>query len=182
MAEFRKKQIVIEAVQMTKEMRNNLGPFPDWAMGALTAKRTEKIHNSERVYIETLEGIMEVKDEDWIIRGVKGEIYPCKPDIFSASYDTVDDLTRATATLREQVAILCHSQWSGWMDYLFSKGTFAADGSWTMPSEFVQRWQRQSDAPYMDLSEGEQESDRKQADKFIRLFAQQGNTALPDLS
>lgn len=90
MGKFRKKPIVIDAVQMTAEMRQNLGPFPDWALPHLKAQKTEKIHNSERVYIPTLEGVMEVKDGDWIIRGVKGEIYPCKPDIFEATYDPVD--------------------------------------------------------------------------------------------
>lgn len=89
MGKFVKKPIVIEAIQMTTEMRQNLGPFPDWALEALTASRTEKISNSERIFIETPEGVMEVKDGDWIIRGIKGEVYPCKPDIFEATYNPV---------------------------------------------------------------------------------------------
>lgn len=73
-------------------------------------------------------------------------------------------------SLREALAHLCHEQWSGWMDYLFSKAPFNADGTWTMPAEFVERWLRQSKAQYSDLSFNEQESDRKEANKFIALF------------
>jgi hypothetical protein len=40
-------------------------------------------------YIKTLEGQMAVSNGDWIIKGVKGELYPCKPDIFAATYDPV---------------------------------------------------------------------------------------------
>ena len=43
------------------------------------------------VFINTLEGTMYAKVGDWIIRGVKGEFYPCKPDIFEATYEPVDD-------------------------------------------------------------------------------------------
>ena len=44
-------------------------------------------------WIDTLEGKMEVTDRAWIITGVKGERYPCKPDIFEATYDPVDEAT-----------------------------------------------------------------------------------------
>lgn len=71
--------------------------------------------------------------------------------------------------MREALADLCHKQWSGWMEYLFSKGTFNEDGTWTMPQWAVDRWQRQMNTSYSDLSEPEQESDRRQADKFIEV-------------
>jgi hypothetical protein len=90
MSKFRKKPVIIEAVQMTKQMRNDLGPFPDWALPHLTASRTEKIENSEVVTVRTLEGDLHVSDDDWLIRGVKGEVYPCKPDIFEATYEPAD--------------------------------------------------------------------------------------------
>lgn len=41
--------------------------------------------------IATLEGVMKAQPGDWIIRGVKGELYPCKPDIFDATYEPVED-------------------------------------------------------------------------------------------
>ncbi len=89
MAQFRKKPVVIEAVQMTTKMRNDFGPFPEWVLPYLVAEVTEKISNSERIFIRTLEGDMEINDNDWIIRGVKGECYPCKPDIFPMLYEPV---------------------------------------------------------------------------------------------
>jgi len=72
--------------------------------------------------------------------------------------------------MREKLAELCHSQWSGWMQYLFSKGTFNDDGTWTMPDWAVRRWKRQMESSYEDLLANEQDSDRKEADKFIDLL------------
>jgi hypothetical protein len=46
--------------------------------------------------IPTLEGTMIAKSHDWIIRGVQGEVYPCKPDIFEATYEAVPDAISAT--------------------------------------------------------------------------------------
>lgn len=72
--------------------------------------------------------------------------------------------------MRETLANLCHEQWSGWLRYMFDKGTFNEDNSWTMPPEFVERWVRQMNTSYMNLSEAEQESDRKEADRFIEVM------------
>jgi hypothetical protein len=48
------------------------------------------INNSEEgLYITTLEGVMRADKGDWIIKGVKGELYPCKPDIFEMTYEQV---------------------------------------------------------------------------------------------
>lgn len=77
--------------------------------------------------------------------------------------------------MREVLANLCHDQWSGWMRYLFSKGTFHDDGTWTMPAEFVQRWQRQMSTHYTHLSQSEQESDRTEADKFLAAIQETQN-------
>jgi hypothetical protein len=87
MGQYRKKPIVVEAIQVTKEMRNNFGPFPDWALPHLSAGRTEKIDNSEWITVKTLEGDMKVSDNDYLIQGIKGEVYPCKNDIFEATYE-----------------------------------------------------------------------------------------------
>ena len=89
MAKYRKKPVEIEAVQVTKEMRNNFGPFPEWALPHLIAGSTEGIHNSQWIMVQTLEGDMNVSDGDFLIRGVKGEVYPCKPDIFELTYEEV---------------------------------------------------------------------------------------------
>jgi hypothetical protein len=68
---------VIQAVQFTAREQN-------WP----TTWTVEKWHYSgEQLVIPTLEGSMCADIGDWIIRGVKGEFYPCKPDIFAATYD-----------------------------------------------------------------------------------------------
>ena len=74
-------------------------------------------------------------------------------------------------TLREEIAELAHDQWSGWMKYLFSKGVFNSDGTWTMPQFAVERWERQMKTPYSELSGKEKSSDRVEADKFLRVIA-----------
>jgi hypothetical protein len=71
---------------------------------------------------------------------------------------------------REQLAALAHEQWSGWMEYMFSKSVHNADGSVTIPAELVSRWARQMNTPYEQLPEQEKESDRVEADKVIRLL------------
>lgn len=58
------------------------------------------------------------------------------------------------------------------MSHLFSKGAFNADGSWTMPSEYVQRWQRQMNTPYAALPEPEKASDRLEADRVLALIGE----------
>lgn len=82
---------------------------------------------------------------------------------------------------REKIAQLCHDQWSGWMKYLFSKcypekGQFDRDsGNLGIPGVFVDRWMRQMNTDYEDLSEPEKDSDRKEADKFIDLLSKISN-------
>jgi hypothetical protein len=71
---------------------------------------------------------------------------------------------------REALADLEHDRWSRWMKYQFSKGTFNDDGSWTMPAESVERWKRQMETPYADLTESEKDSDRREADKTLKVL------------
>ena len=77
-----------------------------------------------------------------------------------------------TTELREKLAELCHSQWNDWMVYLFSKGKFNNDGTWTMPVWAVDRWTRQMRTLYADLPTEEKDTDRKEADKFLEIFKQ----------
>lgn len=83
---FRKKPVVIEAVQWTG---NNIGEVIDHVGGGLEFT-TEELRNAPVVIIPTLEGKMTAMPGDWIIKGVKGECYPCKPDIFAATYELVE--------------------------------------------------------------------------------------------
>ena len=81
---FRKRPVVIDAVQWTGTNGLTIAefmgePFPDDA------------HSTDTPIIHTLEGYLTASVGDWIIKGVKGEFYPCKPDIFEATYDAVED-------------------------------------------------------------------------------------------
>ena len=77
--------------------------------------------------------------------------------------------TRAVDEI-EILAAFAHSQWSGWMRYLFSKCTSNSDGTMTIPMVSVSRWTRQLNTDYADLTEIEKESDRKEAREMIKLF------------
>lgn len=72
--------------------------------------------------------------------------------------------------LKEAIAEVCHDQWSGWMKYLFSKSIYNADGSVTISPKLTQRWARQMNTKYCNLSQAEQDSDRKEADKFLAFY------------
>lgn len=93
--QYRKKPVVIEAMQWTgKNLAQVLaftGKHPKWGDWFTSyddyAAHVAQDHNIFKVF--TLEGVMEASPGDWIIRGVKGELYPCKPDIFAATYDAV---------------------------------------------------------------------------------------------
>ncbi len=79
MPKFRKKPIVIDAVQYNGQNIHELTKF-----GARVGIFLEGVG------IYTLEGTMTARPGDWIIKGVQGEFYPCKPDIFEATYELVN--------------------------------------------------------------------------------------------
>jgi hypothetical protein len=91
---YRKKPIVIEAMQLTEE--NYLEVY-EWVNNLWTGNKTvtgivlkeKKEHNG--LPIKTLEGTMVASIGDYIIKGVKGEFYPCKPDIFEETYERVQE-------------------------------------------------------------------------------------------
>ena len=82
MKKYRKKPVVIEAVQLTID---NGDDVVDWIKD-----RHSQRYLDGQVWIETLEGIMKARVGDWIIRGVKGEFYPCKSDIFEMTYERLN--------------------------------------------------------------------------------------------
>ena len=72
---------------------------------------------------------------------------------------------------REELAAYAHEAWSGWMRYMFKKGTILKrKADFVLPSEFVLRWIRQMNTPYSELPENEKESDRKEADEILRII------------
>ena len=94
MAKYRKKPVVIEAIQWTG---HNVSEIQEFAKGAalwendLVGRSYGSEWQSTILYINTLEGKMKAKFGDYIIQGVNGEIYPCKPDIFEKTYELVNE-------------------------------------------------------------------------------------------
>jgi len=86
MAKYRKKPIVIEAVKWdgSKEVWDTIAAWTDEK-----AWHTNGSAYGASIVIPTLEGEMRGAQGDYIIKGIQGEIYPCKPDIFHATYDEV---------------------------------------------------------------------------------------------
>ena len=79
---YRKKPVVIEAIQFLDTDYGNLV-----AIGSLGLK---PVVENDKIKIETLEGTMYADKGDYIIKGVNGEFYPCKPDIFEKTYEKVN--------------------------------------------------------------------------------------------
>lgn len=85
MPQFRKKPVVIEAVRYTG---GNIHEVWDiFGAGKIYGPGDEPFGSA---YIETLEGRHEARPGDWIIKGIQGEFYPCKPDIFDQTYEPVE--------------------------------------------------------------------------------------------
>lgn len=87
---FRKKPVVIEAVRWTGENREEIRTFcPRGAFFSPTRHDTEGHITAWDLLIDSLKGIMYAGIGDYIIKGVKGEFYPCKPDAFAKTYERV---------------------------------------------------------------------------------------------
>jgi len=82
---FRKKPVVIEVIKYTGKNEEEIAEFCSPNITGYGGKLT----NKDYIDIQTLEGVMRASIGDWIIKGVKGEIYPCKPEIFTATYEEV---------------------------------------------------------------------------------------------
>jgi len=96
---YRKKPIVIEAFQMTTERMESNVDWPDWLHeawnkdcndpGAMFPDQQDEGDGVKRLQIATLEGDHLCEPDDFIIQGVKGKLYPCKPDIFEMTHEAV---------------------------------------------------------------------------------------------
>jgi|SRR5689334_14774016 hypothetical protein len=92
---YRKKPVVIEAIQLTPELfwemyENKKAIFDKFTFCGQYHPPSRTITNAY-IMIETLEGKMKAVLFDWIIKGVAGEFYPCKPDIFEETYEPVKE-------------------------------------------------------------------------------------------
>lgn len=88
----RKKPIVIEAFQMTKNRWKDDSDWPDWLYEAKCKKGISAGRLWDKkgeLFCRTLEGVCKITFGDFIIQGIQGEIYPCKPEIFLATYDPI---------------------------------------------------------------------------------------------
>lgn len=82
---FRKKPVVIEAMRLTS---GEVSSVIDWIKNSGGSAYFSAMNSL--VFIRTMEGNMRASLGDWIIKGVQGEFYPCKPDIFEATYERAD--------------------------------------------------------------------------------------------
>lgn len=100
MMKYRKKPVVVEAFQMTRQRRDDNSDWPCWlhmawqkgpsGQGAVFASMYPNSNGKDKLAIQTLEGMMIVEWGDWIIKGSQGELYPCKPDVFAEVYEAVE--------------------------------------------------------------------------------------------
>lgn len=87
---FRKKPVVVEAVQFLPNEKSTKAIMNLASSGTRVVESFVSPEGNYSLYINTLEGKMEASVGDWIIRGVSGELYPCKPDIFLKTYEVVE--------------------------------------------------------------------------------------------
>ncbi|KPG13761.1 hypothetical protein [Mycobacteroides immunogenum] len=97
--EFRKRPVVIRAAQWVSDLPEQLAEeIAEWCDGSYDSDVAGGCgpHGEDWgcLEIDTLEGTMEVSPYDWVIEGVAGEFYPCKPDIFARTYEPVEESGR----------------------------------------------------------------------------------------
>lgn len=89
---YRKKPIVIEAIQYNGKNYSEIKKLSKSReiVQPPVLEPSKRNPSGEYLQIKTLEGVMTASNGDWIIKGVSGEIYPCKPDIFKKTYEAVE--------------------------------------------------------------------------------------------
>ena len=93
--QYRKKPVVIEAIQYDGDNWDDIEVWTDF--------RAKHWRSSNVMAIETLEGTMTANVGDWIIKGVAGEFYPCKPDIFEATYEPTTNCSKLEQTFTAKI-------------------------------------------------------------------------------
>ena len=91
MAKYRKKPVVVEAWKFT---RKALEVKPEWVIydeKKVVGKADSFTGDVVLLLLNTIEGHVWAEEGDYIIKGIKGEVYPCKPDIFEQTYEKVED-------------------------------------------------------------------------------------------
>ena len=80
---FRKKPVVVEAMLFDGDNWLNIS---DWCKGEVAIQKAKRC-----IVVHTIDGSMRADPGDWIIKGIKGEFYPCKNDVFEQSYEPVEE-------------------------------------------------------------------------------------------
>lgn len=96
---YKKKPVVIEAFRYDGDLKDSKGNWyvPQWAITAFEqdimfyARNVHPYNSPSELFIQTLEGTHHVSVGDYVIQGVNGELYPCKPDIFEQTYEELED-------------------------------------------------------------------------------------------
>ena len=101
-----KKPVVIEAFQYDGDLMNRNGEYyvPQWAVEA--HENGTLFFDGPTLKVKTLEGDMVVAVNDYIIKGIKGELYPCKPDIFEATYEKAEESEKIELTIAVDEKVL----------------------------------------------------------------------------
>lgn len=91
---YRKKPVVIEAIQFNGKNFVDVCEFMGGQKGVtekfLSKQKIDEFNTLKQMKIDTLEGVMTANVGDYIIKGIKGEFYPCKPDIFEQTYELAE--------------------------------------------------------------------------------------------
>jgi hypothetical protein len=87
MPKYRKKPVVIEAIKFTRDNFQEIRDFTDYQAHSFTIER--RIDGIAYCIIPTLEGQHMATEGDFIIKGIKAEFYPCKPDVFEQTYELI---------------------------------------------------------------------------------------------
>lgn len=122
MPTFKKKPKVVDAVRYLGCGNVENHATPEWLFEALESG-TVKVGEDGSMIIETLEGQMTVSDGDWIIRGLKGELYPCKPDIFAETYEPTEEKQESDQDVINKLKARCAKQEEAIREVLFCMGS-----------------------------------------------------------
>jgi len=114
MAKFRKKPVVIDAMQFSGDNQEEIEQFCPGIRRHAEDARAADLGHMRFMFISTAEGEMRAAPFDWIIRGVKGEFYPCKPDIFDATYEAVGEAGQSFGWAIKQMQNGARVQRDGW--------------------------------------------------------------------
>lgn len=137
---FRQKPVTIEAILFDGTNLETIRQFVGEALITVPLSLTEE--EPVAAFINTLEGKMKVVPGDVIIKGVKGEFYPCKSDIFAATYERIEGETEGSLPPHQQRVLDEHTQL---FDRVNKLGAFINNSETfkTLPAEEMQRLMRQ---------------------------------------